>query len=93
MNLLRNERRAICPNYRPLFNTFPLFASRQDPRHCFVVWKASRWFTKMEDQIERLLSNHLEHAQDSLDKLNAGQNAALTEMKELRADLRELLRR
>src|ERR1700727_347109 len=35
MNLLRNERRAICPNYRPLFNTFPLFASRQDPRHCF----------------------------------------------------------
>jgi hypothetical protein len=63
------------------------------PGIVFVVWKASRWFTKMEDQIERLLSNHLEHAQDSLDKLNAGQNAALTEMKELRADLRELLRR
>ena len=67
------------------------------PAIIYVVWKASRWLTKAEDRFEaafaKLTGNDLHHIQASLDQLNGGQKDVLTEMKELREDLRELLRR
>lgn len=62
------------------------------PGIVWAVWEASRWLTHMEDQVERLISNHLEHAQLSLDRLIDAAQATTHELRELRSDIREIRR-
>jgi hypothetical protein len=46
----------------------------------------------MEDQFALLLTNQLGHVQASLDSLNDSQRDVITELRELRSDIREIKR-